>query len=98
MRPQYRSRATYYWIVAKDAETGRPYLLTGGDTEQEARQRGMEMLGGQDFEIRALNTRDRDMASSIIRGKRLEQSHSLREASRRIGHEKTVQRRMRRYL
>jgi len=68
----------YYWLVAKD-ETGKPYLVYGGATEEEARQKGLENLNGIDFEIKPLPTRDLSSASSMLRGNRLEQTHSLRK-------------------
>ena len=86
------SRMSYFWVVARDAETGKRYLVVGGDTEDEARRQGLELLGGVDFEIKEFNTRDINRASSFLRGQRLAQTHSLKEASRRIGHEKSLQR------
>lgn len=86
----------YYWILCKDPDTSKPFLIAGGNTEQEARDKGLEMLGGLDFEIRELPTRNLAQASSIIRGKRLEDSHSLREARQRIGHNKSLTRLKRR--
>lgn len=83
----------YYWIVTRDQETGKPYLLTGGDTEIEARRRGLEMLGGTDFEIKRYPTRDRNEASAYYRGKRLEHGDGLKKSSQRIAHEKTLKRR-----
>lgn len=86
------SRKYYYWIVTRDPDTGKPYLLFGGDSEQEARQKGMELLAGLNFEIKRYPTRDQATASSFLRGKRLEQTHSLKESGRRIGHNKSLRR------
>ena len=85
-------RRNYYWIKCVDPETGKPYLIWGGNDENSARSRGIEMLAGIDFKIVPLKTRNLSMASSMIHGKRLEQTHSLRKASRRIGHDKSVKR------
>lgn len=82
----------YYWLLATEPETGKPYLVYGGLTEQEARQKGLEILGGIDFNIKALPTRDKNAASSFIRGKRLEDTHSLKQASVRIGHDRSLKR------
>ena len=79
----------YYWIVTTD-ETDRPYLLPGGETEDEAREKGLELLGGIDFEVRRLKTRNQQTASSMVRGKRLEDTHSLKRATRRVGHKRSV--------
>ena len=83
----------YYWICARDPDSGRPYLVFGSDKgEEDARQKGMELLGGLDFEIKRFPTRDLAAASAFLRGKRLEQTQSLRTAGRRIGHTKSLRR------
>ena len=81
----------YYWIVAHD-DTGKPYLIYGGESEEAARDKGLEMLSGIDFEIRKLPTRNLSRASSLLKGNRLEMYHSLKEATRRIGHNKSLKR------
>lgn len=88
------SRRYYFWIVASDE--GKPYLLFGGNSEQEARQKGMEMLAGLNFDIKRYPTRDQGTASAYLRGKRLEQTHSLKESGKRIGHNKSLKRLKRR--
>lgn len=93
MRP-VRHRRQYWWIVAQDE--GKPYLILGGSSEQESRQKALEMLGGLDFSLREFPTMDRNSASAMLRGKRLEDTHSLHESGRRIGHEKSIRRLRRR--
>lgn len=95
-QPQDRKRNWYYWITAKDPETGKPYLIAGGKTEEEARQKGLEMLGGIDFNIRRLPTISMAAASSMIKGHRLEKSKDLRKATERLGHNRTLRRRQNR--
>ena len=85
------SRRYYFWLVTQD-ENGRPYLIFGGNNEEEARQKGLEMLGGLDFEIKRLPTRDKATASSYLKGNRLEQTHSLKAAGRRVGHDRSLKR------
>lgn len=80
----------HYWIVAR--EDGKPYLVYGGRTEQEARNKGMEMLGGINFEIKRFPTRDLAAASAYYRGKRLESGEGLRNSTQRIGHGKSIKR------
>lgn len=83
----------HYWIVARSEN--KPYLVyacPAREGEQTARQRGLELLGGIDFEIKRYPTRDLGRASSLYRGHRLDKTHSLREASRRIGHDKSIKR------
>lgn len=82
----------YYWIATHD-EAGKPYLIFGSEhSEDEARQKALEMLGGLDFEIKRYPTKDLATASAFLRGKRLEGSHSLKEANKRIGHTKSLRR------
>lgn len=86
------ARRDYYWLVCRDPDTGKPYLIKGGDSETEAREKGLEMLSGIDFEIKALPTRDTSAASAMIRGKRLEDTHDLRSARQKLGHERSIDR------
>jgi len=72
---------------------GKPFLLFGGDTETECRQKGMEMLSGLDFQIKALKTRDISTASRMLKYGKLEKSHNLGEAKQRLGHDRTIKRR-----
>jgi hypothetical protein len=89
----------YYWWLCTRDEKGKPYLVFGSEkSEDDARQKGMELLGGLDFEIKRLPTRSLPKASSLCKGNRLEQYHNLKEASKRLGHEKSVARLKRRKL
>ena len=81
----------YYWLLCQ-SEEGKPFLIAGGDTEDAARSKGLECLGGIDFETRRLPTRNLARASAMIRGVRLEETHSLKRASQRLGHTKSVRR------
>ena len=94
MRDQ--SRRQYYWLVAY--EDAKPYLIYGGTTEDEARRRGFEMLGGIDFQIKRYPTCHLATASSYFHGNRLESTRSPREAMRRVGHEKSLNRLKRKRL
>ena len=88
----------HFWLVAKD-ETGKPYLIYGcpdRDGEDSARSRGFEMLNGMDFQIRRYPTSNLAQASSFYRGKRLESGEGLRASTQRIGHDKSVTRRLER--
>ena len=77
----------YYWLVAKDEE-GKTVLIFGSESESEARQKGLEMLGGLNFDIRRLPTRNLSRASSLLKGNRLERTHDLKEATKRLSHER----------
>ncbi len=80
----------YWWITARDPETGKPYLIAGGRTENEARQKGLETLGGIDFQLRKFPTRNLAHASALLRGSKLETTHSLKKAAERLGHNKSI--------
>jgi hypothetical protein len=83
----------YWWLISRDPDTKRPYLIFGSDrSEDDARQHGLEVLGNVDFEIKRYPTKDLSRASSLYRGSRLDKTHSLTEAGRRIGHDKSVSR------
>lgn len=88
-----RAITRYYWWLVTQDEDGKPYLIFGSDKgEDDALQNGREMLPGTSFEVRKLPTRNLQRASSLLRGSRLENTHSLKEASKRLGHEKSVAR------
>jgi len=90
----------HFWIETVDTENNdKPYLLyacPAREGENAARQRGMELLGGLDFQIKKYPTRDINTASAMLRGKRQEQTQSLGESGRRIGHSKSLKRLRRR--
>lgn len=85
-------RNWYWWIVTKDPESEKPYLLPGGKSEQEARQKGLEQLGGIDFNLRRFPTIDLAKASAMLKGKRLEKTKSLHKAVERLGHSRSLKR------
>lgn len=85
-------RNWYFWIVTRDPDTGKPYLLPGGKTEQEARQKGLEELGGIDFELRRFPTTSLERASAMLKGRRLEKTKSLHKSVERLGHTRTLRR------
>ncbi len=81
----------FWWIVAVDQ--GKTFLVFGSDRgEAEARQKALELLGGTDFDIKKLPTRDQGRASSLLKGNRLEQYHSLHKASQKLGHDRSLKR------
>jgi len=88
-------REYHLWIATRD-ESGKPYLIYGcsdRDGESACRDKGIEMLGGLDFEIKRYPTRNLSEASAFHRGKRLERGEGLRASTQRLGHEKSVARR-----
>ena len=87
-------RQNHYWLVCSDE--GKPYLVYGGRTEDEARQKGLDILGGVDFEVKMYPTSNLAAASSMHKGKRLEDTHSLGKASQRLGHDRSLRRDQRR--
>lgn len=91
-------RNWHWWIVTKDPETNKPYLLPGGRTEQEARQKGLEQLGGVDFELRRFPTTSIERASAMLKGRRLEKTRSLHKATERLGHTRSLRRAQRKQV
>jgi hypothetical protein len=88
-------RQYHFWIVSRDPDTGRPYLIYGcpdRDGEDECRRKGIEMLGGLNFDIKRYPTSNLAQASSYHRGRRLESGEGLRASTQRIGHEKSIER------
>ena len=91
-------RKNYWWLICRDSE-GKPYLVFGSErSEDDARQKGIEMNLGDfgDFEIKRYPTRSKSEASSFFRGKRLEQGEGIENAKQRIGHERSLERLKRR--
>ncbi len=86
------SRRRFFWLICQDPESGKIFLIAGGNTEEEARSKGLECLAGIDFEIRDLPTKSLSTASQIVKGKRLEDTQSLHKAKERLGHNKSLQR------
>ena len=85
-------RKNYWWLICRDSE-GKPYLVFGSErSEDDARQKGIEMNLGDfgDFEIKRFPTRDKGEASAYYRGKRLERGDGIDAAKQRIGHEKSI--------
>jgi len=76
-------RKYYYWLTK--TIDGKLHLIWGGETEEEAQQRGLELLGAE-FGIKRLPTRSQQLASSYIRGRVLEDTQDLRVATRRLKH------------
>lgn len=70
--------------------------MYGGRTEDDARQKGLDILGGVDFEVKMYPTLNLAAASSMHKGKRLEDTHSLGKASQRLGHDRSLRRKQRR--
>ena len=90
----------YHWWIAAQDENGKPYLIYGAPDfgsnggEDAARAKGIDMLGGLNFEIKRYPTRALSEASSYYRGKRLESGEGLRASTQRLGHEKSIARRL----
>lgn len=85
-------RRYYFWIVARD-ENGKTFLIFGSEkSSEDARQKGLEMLQGTDFQIRRLPTRDEQTASRMLKGGRLERGDGLQKSTQRLGHDKSLRR------
>jgi len=78
-----------YFIVAylnKPDGTRIPYLTLGGDSEDDARRKGFDLFGGQDFEIIPLRASSESEATSMWKRRRLEQTSDLQTSVQRVRH------------
>ena len=88
----------YHWWLATSID-GKPQLIYGAPDfgssggEDAARSKGLEM-GISNFTIHRYPTRTISEASAFHRGKRLERGEGLRASTQRLGHEKTVARKL----
>ncbi len=87
-------RQKHFWIVT--SHEGKPFLIYGGLTEEDARNKGLTELNGLDFAVKMYPTLDTNAASAMHRGKRLGDTHSLGQASERLGHDRSLRRLKRR--
>jgi len=86
----------HLWLVT--VSDGKPYLIYGAPDfgpdggEQAAREKGLTMLAGLDFEIKRYPTMNLSEASAFHRGKRLDSGEGLKASTQRLGHEKSIER------
>ena len=81
-------RRQHYWICTQ--QDGQPILIYGCPAhqgEEAARQKGIEMLCGINFELHKFPTRDTGKAAQMWKGRILETGHNLRQATTRQMHE-----------
>ncbi len=75
-----------WWLVAVDH--GETTLVFGSDISMEqARQHGLEILPGVDFNVKKLPTRNLARASSLLKGSILEETHSFKDATKKLRHQ-----------
>jgi len=85
----------HFWIYGRNPDDGKVFLIYGCPARQgedHCRQLALEMLGGMDFKMRRLDTRDIASASRQIKGQRLATTHDLTKSTKRLGHNKTIRR------
>ena len=91
----------YHWWLSAVID-GKPQLVYGAPDfgseggESSAREKGLAMLQGFDFRMHRYPTRNLSEASAFHRGKRLESGEGLRAATQKLGHEKSIARRLER--
>src|SRR3990172_5665077 len=91
--PRDDHRKHWCWIVARD-ETGKIYLISGsGDDEADTSSKALEM-GLSEFTVKRYPTRDIATASRLAKGGRLERGEALKASSARMGHERSLHRRL----
>lgn len=87
----------YWWLYGRYRESGDPFLVFGSDkSEEDARQKGLELLAGQDLEwdVKMIRTRNISAASRSLKGYKLEQTKDLRTATTRLKHKRINGRRL----
>ena len=78
---------SFWWLTGRNE--GKRFLIFGSDTsEDDARQHGLELLGGIDFAIKRLPTKNISQASRMLKGNILEQTKDLDTATRRLKHKR----------
>ena len=88
------SRRMHFWIYALDPVSSKPYLIYGSNRSlDDARRKGLELLPDVNFTIKSFPTSDIGRASQLLKGNRLEHTHSLHKSAERLGHGKSVRRR-----
>ncbi len=84
---------SYWWLTG--INEGKRFLIFGSDkSEDDARQHGLELLGGIDFTIKRLPTKNIAQASRMLKGNILEQTSDLGTATKRLKHKKIKGRRL----
>ena len=79
------SERNCWWLTG--FTDGKRFLVFGSDkSEDDARQKGFEILGGVDFTIKRLPTRSLPNASRMLKGGILERTRDLKTATRRLKH------------
>ena len=81
----------HYWLTG--VADGKRFLIYGADSEDRAREKGLETLSGIDFSIKKLPTSRIESASRMLKGSRLEETHNLDTATRRLKHKRIRKRR-----
>ena len=80
----------HYWLTG--VAGGKRFLIYGADNEDRAREKGLELLSGIDFTIKRLPTRDIRSASRQVKGYKLEETHDLGIATKRLKHKRIKRR------
>jgi len=76
----------HYWLTGY-VDDNR-FLIYGGPTEDQARQHGLEVLSGVDFEIVKLPTRHQPTASRMLKGRVLDATGDIRGATKHLRHKR----------
>ena len=74
---------TYYWLWGETQ--GRRIALGPYFTDDEARERGRELLGGS-FEVVELRTRDLRRATQILKARTLQETQNIDYALQKVRH------------
>ena len=75
----------YFYIVIYGVD-GHDYLISGGKTEQEAREKAIQSLQGNPYEVISYNTTNIDEANRQFKHDRLMKSGDIRYAVKPVKH------------
>ena len=78
-------QSQYFWLLAREAATGKIIILGPYAQEDEANRVGFEKLAGN-FEVVPLPTRDSGKATKMLKYRRFHQTARLEEAIKRARH------------
>lgn len=79
-------RGQPYWYIVIYGIDGHDYLISGGETEIEAREKAIQVLKGQPYELKSYNTTNIDEANRQFKHDRLMKSGDIHYAVRPVRH------------
>jgi hypothetical protein len=75
-----------FWYIVVLGVGGKDYLLPGGETEREAREKARTVLGGESCEFKAYYTHDLTEATRQYKHGKLMLTKDINQAVQRVKH------------